>query len=79
MPLALLERGPFYGGDPAPHYIGPVLISPTRKSDAWTAEIAAYLAGASISIPYLKSHFMSPGDALIPLTPGDSKMYVKGA
>jgi hypothetical protein len=58
-------------------YIGPVLISPTRKSDTWTAAIQAN-SGAAFSDPVrLYREFMAAGDMLLPLV-SDSVGYVEG-
>jgi hypothetical protein len=61
-------------------YLGPVLISPQRKSDAWTVAMDALLRGESVDISRIKRDFMSPGDALFTGREIDgSHLYVKGA
>lgn len=64
------------GQAPLGGYVCPVLISPTRKSDAWVTAIQAN-SGAAYNDPVrLYREFMSPGDMLIPLQ-GDSRAYKK--
>lgn len=53
-------------------YNSPVVISPVKKSDAWTAAIQA----SNWDPALLWRDFMEPGDMLIPLT-SDSRAYVK--
>jgi len=61
-------------------YEGPVIISPARKSDAWTTAVDAILRGASIDLFTLKRDYMSPGDALFTGNQADgSNLYVKGS
>lgn len=61
---------------PAESYAGPLLISPSRKSDGWTTAIQAS-SGAAFSSPMrLWRDFMSAGDVIFPLQ-GDSKGYKK--
>jgi hypothetical protein len=59
-------------------YIGPVLVSSVRKSQAWVDAIQAN-GGAAYSDPMrLVRDFMAVGDGIAPLN-GDSVMYVKVA
>jgi hypothetical protein len=58
-------------------YIGPALISPERKSDAWVAAIQANGGQAFGNLSQLWQSFMVAGDLLIPLA-SDGTAYLKG-
>lgn len=61
-------------------YLGPIIMSRTRKPDAWVTAVDAYLRGSSISIDYIKKTFMAPGDILFTGRQSDgSNIYVKGS
>jgi hypothetical protein len=67
---ALGPDGAYYG------YVGPLLVSPTRKSDAWVAAIQADNGAALSNLAQLFSAFMAVGDVLFPWG-GDSVGFVK--
>lgn len=58
-------------------YIGPVLISPQRKSDEWVAAIQADSGAAFDDINLLMDTYMEVGDMLLPLT-SNGNALVKG-
>jgi len=62
--------------NPARAYIGPLIISPTRKSDAWVSAIRADGGAAFGSLSTLWNTYMEPGDTLFPLN-GSSIGYRK--
>lgn len=73
-----LAIGNYVGDYQAAGYLGPAIVSPTRKSDSWVTAIQAN-SGAAYSDPLrLWRDFMSAGDLLIPLQ-GDSRAYRKVA
>ncbi len=61
---------------PAPTFVGPVIVSPTRKSDAWVAAIQASSGAAYQSIPRLVRDFVAVGDLLLPLV-DNSTAYLR--
>ncbi len=52
---------------PAPTFIGPAIVSPTRKSDAWVTAIQASSGAAYQSVPRLVRDFLAVGDLFLPL------------
>lgn len=64
------------GTDPADAYIGPAIISPARKSDAWVAAIQASSGAAFGNLNILWSQYMVKGDLLLPLN-SNGYGYVK--
>jgi len=65
-------------GREARAYMGPAIVSPARKSDAWGVAIQ-YDSGVAFSDPMrLFRDFMDVGDVLFPLS-GDSVGYMKTA
>jgi lysophospholipase L1-like esterase len=72
-----LMPGAYHSGvQQASGYVGPVVVSPTRKSDAWVTAITAD-SGAAFSDPArLFRDFMSVGDIIMPLG-NDSVAYTK--
>lgn len=60
-------------------YEGPLLLSPTRKPDAWVTAIQANSGAAYSDINRLKREFMAPGDALWVGNEGDINLWVKGS
>lgn len=59
-------------------YEGPILISPTRKPDAWVTAIQASSGAAYSDIAGLKKNFMAPGDALWVGNLNDISLWTKG-
>jgi hypothetical protein len=57
-------------------YIGPVVISAERKSDAWVADVQAGSGGAYAEPIGLFFNHLEPGDIIIPLT-SSGKAYLK--
>jgi hypothetical protein len=57
-------------------YIGPVIVSPSYKSDAWVAAIQANNGAAFSDTALLLGSFMEIGDMLIPLK-SDNLAWVK--
>lgn len=60
--VAVRNNQPMDGG-----YLGPVIVSNERKSDAWVDAIQANLGAAFSDLNRLYREFMSKGDLLIPL------------
>lgn len=60
-------------------YVGPIVYSAARKSDAWVTAIQANDGAAYSNLARLKTEFMEPGDKLYVGVEDDNKLWTKGA